>query len=112
MCIRGERRPYTVTEGILAEQIEVCELEKIARIIFGKLSNEVNPLIKGMTVTDYAQDGLTKLLCHVTINKVYKYEDDQGQGDPNTPFWERVKQLGTLSLNEEIKILRDEDRQI
>jgi len=54
----------------------VCELEKIARIIFGKLSNEVNPLIKGMTVTDYAQDGLTKLLCHVTINKVYKYEDD------------------------------------
>jgi hypothetical protein len=32
--------------------------------------------------------------------------------DSNAPFWQRVKQLGTLSIEEEIKILREEDTEI
>ena len=70
-----------VTKEIIKEYVEVSYLEKIREYIFRKLSYEVNPQIKGMTVSDYTQDGLTKLLCHVTINKVYNFEDYEGQGD-------------------------------
>ena len=66
-----------VTKEILQDHLEVYCLDKIGRFILGKLSHDVNPQIKGMSVSDYAQDGLTKLVCHVTMNKVYKFEDDE-----------------------------------
>ncbi len=64
-----------------------------------------------MTVSEHAQDCLTKLLCHVMINKSYK-DNEEAHNTADAPFWERVKQLGTLTLKEEIKLLRQEDRQI
>ena len=86
-------------------------LDKIDEIL-RKLAKRkpYSPKLNGMTIDGYAKDGLTKLVCHVIMNKTYL--SNITYDDSNAPFWQRVKQLGTLSIDEEIKILREEDTEI